>query len=171
MTTPEVKTLVGEYLAVLDEQARLQEAAVGRLKGMSAAMTSRDERALEILFKEADEAHDRLAQLDDRRRATGHRLAAALHCGSEDLTLKRLARELPAPEGRSVEACRRRLRTLVDDIRRQHLRTVAMLGECARLNRTLLAGLFTDAENTALYGAHGQRSPRRPADGLLDARS
>jgi hypothetical protein len=171
MTTPEVKTLVGEYLAVLEEETHLQEAAVGHLKGMSAAMTSRDERAMEILFKEAEEAHDHLAQLEDQRRATGNRLAAALHCRQEDLTLKRLALELPAPEGRAVETCRRRLQTLVGEIRRQHLRTVAMLGECARLNRTLLTGLFTDAGNTATYGACGKRSPRRPANYLLNARS
>jgi hypothetical protein len=171
MTTPEVKTLVGEYLAVLDEETHLQEAAVGHLKRMSAAMASRDEQALEGLFKEADEAHEQLAQAEVRRRATADRLAAALRCRGEGLTLKRLARELPAPEGQAVEGCRRRLQALAEETRRQHLRTVAMLGESARLNRALLTGLFADAGGTATYGASGKRSPRRPADHLLNARS
>jgi hypothetical protein len=171
MTTPEVKTLVGEYLAVLDEETHLQEAAVGHLKGMSDAVVSRNEQAMERLFKQADEVHDQFAQLETRRRTTGDHLAMALHCRREDLTLRRLARDLPKPEGQAVEGRRRRLRTLVGETRRQYLKTAALLGECARLNRALLAGLFPDAGNTPTYGASGRRSPRRPADYLLDARS
>jgi hypothetical protein len=170
MTTPEVKTLVGEYLAVLDEETRLQEAAVGHLKSLSAAVASRDEQTLESLLKEADAAHERLAQLEMRRRATADRLAAALRCRNENLTLKRLVRELPASEGQAVERRRRRLQTLVGEIRRQYLRTAAMLGECARLNRALLTGLFADVGSTATYGASG-KSPAWPGGGLLDVRS
>jgi hypothetical protein len=170
MTAPELKTLVGEYLAALEEQTQLQATAVGHLKGLSAAMASRNPQAMECLLKEADEAQQRLAQLEARRRTAGDRLAAVLRCRQEELTLKRLARDLPGPEGRAVEGCRRRLRSMIEEVRRNHLKAVAFLGECARLNRALLAGLFPDAGVAPTYGASG-RSPACSGGGLLDARS
>jgi hypothetical protein len=59
---------------------------------------------------------------------------------------------------------------MIEEVRRNHLKAVAFLGECARLNRALLAGLFPDAGVAPTYGASG-RSPACSGGGLLDARS
>jgi ABC-type transporter Mla subunit MlaD len=162
--------LVGEFLAVLDEQVRLLEAAVGHLAAFSDALAGRDDPALHRLVAEADAAQERFAAIEEKRRAVCGRLAAALLWRPDETTLARLAGVLPPVERQAVEERRRRIRSLAQEVRRRHLRTAALLVECARLNRALLLGLFPALETVRTYGAAGL-SPWRPGAGLLDTRS
>ena len=48
------------------------------------------------------------------------------------------------------------------------MRTVMLLGECARINRMLLEAMFPHSEGVVTYGAGGAE-PWQPDAGLVDA--
>lgn len=161
---------VSEFLGALDEAIRLQEAALGRLRGLPDAVMARDEDAVRRILAEADAASEQFAALAQAREVAKGRLAAAVACPPEEVTLSWLLGRVPAAEAEAIEARRRRIAALVGDIRRQHRRTAAFLGECAHLNHAFLTGLFPDMESVKTYGHRGRRGDRA-GTGLLDARS
>jgi hypothetical protein len=169
-TAAEIHTLVGEFLAVLDEAIRLQETAVDRLKGLCDAVTARNEAALRQIIDDAGMTSAKFAAVEHARQALSARLAAAVGCGLEEVTLSRLVRRVSAEDAQAIEERRRRITALGGDIRRQHRRTAAFVGECAHVNRAFLLGLFPEMESVKTYGHRGGHS-RGVGAGLLDARS
>jgi hypothetical protein len=169
-TAAELHVCVTEFVETIDESIRLQEAAAGQLKSMAEAVKTRDEAALRRILDEADATAEKSAMAAKVRTVAALRLAGALGCGPEEVTLTRLAHRVPAAEGEVLESRRRRLVTLQGELRRQHQYTAAFLGECAHLNRSLLLGLLPDTESVKTYGRRGGRQ-RGPRTGLLDARS
>jgi len=169
-TATEIHTRVSEFLGTLDACVRLQETALGRLQGLSDAVMARDEDAVRRTLDEAEAASERFAAIEQARELAKGRLAAAVECRPEEVTLSRLLRRVSAAEAEAIEGRRRRIAALVGDIRRQHRRTAAALSECAHLNHAFLTGLFPDMESVKTY-SHRGGSSRGTGAGLLDARS
>lgn len=171
LSSSHIQPLVHDFLAVLDEQIVLEEATVNHLKGLSEAILSRDDNGVQRLMDDAADTQERFSAVEARRRAAGRNLAQALHWTSEDTTLTRLVAEMPESELRqAVDERRRRLMGLVDEVRRQHLRTATILIESARINRAFLEALFPQTEGVKTYGSGGT-SANHPGAGLVDARS
>ncbi|MBM4017739.1 MAG: flagellar protein FlgN [Planctomycetes bacterium] len=168
VTPPE--PLLREFLAILDEEIGLQEAALRHLAALADAVAARQDGAVERLLAEADASHQRWTALGENRRAVRRRLAEALLCAPDEVTLSRLAGALPAPYGRAVADRRLRISAAAEQVRRQHLRTAVLVIEGARLSRSLLAGLAPGAAPPGTYGAAGRR-PWAPPGGLVDMRS
>lgn len=169
-TATDIHVRVSEFLETLDACVRLQETALGRLQGLSDAVMAGDEDVVRRTLDEAEAASEQFAALVQARELAKGRLAAAVECRPEEITLSRLLGRVPPAEAEAIEARRRRMAALVGDIRRQHRRTAAFLGECAHLNHAFLTGLFPDMESVKTYGHRGG-SARRAGAGLLDARS
>jgi len=168
LTAPQ--SLVRDLLTVLDDEIRLEEAAVGHLQGLAGAILSRDEREAERLMDEAAETQSEFEQVEEERQSLCEGLATALCRPRAEITLSGLVRDMPAPEAEAIHARRCRLQRLAGEVRRAHLRTAALLWQCAHLNRALLLGLFPQTESARTYEPGGT-APRRPDSGLVDARS
>jgi hypothetical protein len=159
-----------EFLAAMDETIRLQETAAGLMDRMVEAVKSRNENALRTVIAEAESVAGPAASAAKAREVAAARLAHALGCRPEDVTLRRLVEGLPAGEAATLRTQSRRIEASLDNLRRRHLYANAFLGECSHLNRAMLLGLLPDTESLKTYGRRG-RSTRGPRTGLLDARS
>jgi len=158
-----------DLLAALDDEIALEEVAAGLLKQLSDAVLASDRPLIEALVDRATDTHALFEAAESRRRGACRALAQSLGCPRDAVTLSRLARELPAAEGRALDDRRRRIESLVTQLRRQHIRTAVLLHECARVNHELLVRLFPQMESTTVYGAGGTAG-RRPGGSLVDAR-
>jgi hypothetical protein len=83
-TATEIHARVGEFLGTLDEAIRLQEAALGCLRGLSDAVMTRDEDAVRRILAEAGAASEQFAALAQAREVAKVRLAAAVGCPPEE---------------------------------------------------------------------------------------
>jgi hypothetical protein len=166
----DMSDLVRDLLAVLDEEIALEEAATTQLEGLSDAVFGRDRSVIEDLVDQSMDTHARFAAAELRRQGLCEAISAALGWPAGRLTMTRLVRELPGEAGRALDERRRRLDTLVNRVRRQHIRTAVHLQECARVNQMLLVRLFPQMESTTVYGSGGESHPRRGGS-LVDARS
>jgi flagellar biosynthesis/type III secretory pathway chaperone len=160
--------LTNDLLAVLDEEIGLETAAAAHLGGLSEAVIARDRGLIDTLSDRAMETHALFEVAEVRRTAAMAALAAALGCSRGHVTLRRLVRELPGEEGRALDDRRRRIESLVNQVRRQHLHTAVLLHECARVNHELLVQLFPQMDSTNVYGSN--RTVKRPGGSLVDAR-
>jgi hypothetical protein len=166
----DAQCLVKDLLVVLDEEIRLEEAAVGHLRGLAGAVLARDEGRAERLMAEAGDTQAGFEEVESRRHALCEGLASALGRPRAEVTLRRLVREMPAPEAEAIDARRRQLERLAGEVRRQYLRTAALVWHSVHLNRALLLGLFPQMESARTYESGGTAQPQ-PGGGLVDARS
>jgi len=156
-------------LETLDEAIARQEEVLSQLEAIAEAVGRLDESALCEQLENLDAMASRLAEAGRRRHRARARLAEALGRGVAEVTLGRLARELPAPQAARIRPRRARLRDLGEAVRRQHLRTAILLGEAARITRSLLSALVPQADPPRTYGTDGNRD-RAAGRAVLDAR-
>ncbi|KPJ76035.1 MAG: hypothetical protein AMS14_02645 [Planctomycetes bacterium DG_20] len=161
--------LVDELLAVLDETIDLQRETLEQLRALSKAILARDDKTLGQRMDDLGRTPPRLDAVARRRNALRSRLARALGCPVGEMTLERLAREVPEPQAAAVRLRRARLRDLAEAVRMQHLETAVLVAEVARVNRSLLLGLCPGAGETGTYRTDGT-ALWQPGHGLLDAR-
>jgi len=152
----ELSDKVDELLAVLDEDERRMELVLSRLDELRSLVIRRDEKGLgELLGNIAGEA-SRFSAVEARRYTLRKDLAGILGCGFEQATLSRLEQVVPEPQRAELAACKARLRTLAEQVRREYLKTKMLLSDCARFNGALLRGLLgLSAEGAVTYGCDG----------------
>jgi len=166
---PAIAAPLDDLIAALDETVALQEEVLGHLDTAARAVGRLDDEALAAMVHDLDRMPARLEEAERRRHRARVRLAEALGRPVGDVTLGRLARELPGPQADRVGRRRARLRDLADAVRCAHLRTAVFVGEAARVSRSLLAALVPTVAGARTYGTDG--SPERPSGrAVLDAR-
>lgn len=166
--TPPAETLEA-FLAALDEAVALQETVLAQLDEMGEAVGRLDEPALREAMGRADAMPARLEEAAVRRHEARVRLAEALGRPVAEVTLGRLVRDLPEPQAGRIRRRRERLCDLAEAVRRAHLRSAVLLGEAARINRSLLAALAPGVDGPETYTTDGSRDPAT-AQAMLDAR-
>ncbi|MFO8012991.1 MAG: hypothetical protein R6X20_06755 [Phycisphaerae bacterium] len=157
------------FVEVLDEAIGFQETAVDHLERLAEAVVRLDESALREQMARLDAMPARLADAAGRRHRARVRLAEALGRPVTEVTLGRLAGDLPEPQASRIRLRRDRLRDLGEAVRRQHLRCAVRLGVAARINRSLLAAMAPGADAPQTYATDGSRNPAA-AQAVLDAR-
>ena len=184
--TGEFEKLVDDLLSVLDEDIRLMETALSHLDGLRGLVIKRDESCLRALLETIESGRKFYVANESKRQEIRQGLAAMLGCSLEEMTLSKLlvSAELVSAKragaGRASATSRQiaiserktKLKALVDKLRREHLSTMMLLSECARLNKLLLLGIFgssderigvtyTAAGNTRWPAVGGEQSPPR----------
>jgi len=160
---------VEAFIGTLDEAVGLQEEVLAQLEAMAEAVGRLDESALRAQMVHLDPMPARLEEAGRRRHRARVQLAEALGRPVADVTLGRLARDLPEPQAGRIRRCRARLRDLGEAVRRRHLRTAVLLGQAARINQSLLAALVPETDRPRTYGTDGSRD-RSTGRAVLDAR-
>lgn len=171
MTAParDHEPLVDQLMALVDETIAFQEEAIVALRDLSAAVTARDEAALERLGETLRQAEARLGDIERRRDRLRAQLAVALAWTPHEVTLARLARHAGEPRAGALRQRRDRAIRVAGSLRGQHLKTATLLTEFVRAGRAILTGLLSQGGDARTYRTDGT-APWWPEQGLLDAR-
>jgi len=165
---PAMRQLLDGLASALDDEARLLELSRAQLAGLTQAALQRDEERLGQLLDEiqtAERFHETTERtISDVRRALADKLA----CSREQVTLGWLSEHLPQQERTAIQRRKDHIARLLEGLQKEHLETAMVLGECARVNRRLLEGLFPQASGTDTY-THDGHSRWRPDGGVIDA--
>ncbi len=151
---------------LLDEQARLLDVRRSQLSSLSGAIVDQDDRAVERLLRQIEQAQQLQARTDARLASARRALAGRAGIEPDELRLGWLAQHLPGEQGERIARARQRIIDLAEALQHEHMRTVLLLSECMRINRQLLESLLPGGGVTT-YGAGGS-SWYRSGAGLVD---
>lgn len=158
LKSEEFEKLVDDLLSVLDEDIRLVEKALSRLDEIRGFVIKRDEVSLRGLLKDIEGDRGYYVANESKRQQVRDELAAALGCSAEAVNLSKLERaqlRMPPEKRTALSEKKTKLKTLVEKLKTEHLRTAMLLSECVRLNRLLLKGIFGFDSQAVTYGADG----------------
>jgi hypothetical protein len=167
---PITPTQIHSLEGLLDEEAALLVLRHSQLGSLCAAIVERDESAVERILDQIEQAQELQTIGDQKVAALRDELACRLGVQARALRLSALIERLPAWCQAGMLTRRRRVLDLAERFRVQHMRTVMLLSECARINRLLLEGLFPRCQAVTTYGADGSQNWRVDA-GLVDTES
>ncbi len=168
-TDSELRPLVQQLIAAADEAIEIQGGVLAELKALLDAAKARDEEALAGLMGRIGETQASLVAAEQRRHGVRSRLAAALGCMPQEVTVERLAPRLATDQAEALRRRRDDLRLVAETVRDQHLKTATFISEFTRVNRALLEGLMPGGQEARTYGTDG-KAAWQLAEGLFDAR-
>jgi hypothetical protein len=150
-TTIEVEDKVDELLLCLDKDIEYVRASLSRFNELRSLVVKRDEASLGRLLEGIQTESDSHRSQETRRRSIRGKLAIALGCAPEQVTLSGL--EVFLPEGQKAQIAERKaeLKALIKELRREHLSTALLLSECARFNRLLLKSVLNFGKTGTVY--------------------
>ena len=78
-------------------------------------------------------------------------LGEMLGCDPGQMTLSALQAHLPKTKRAQVAQMKARLRSLIEEFKKEHLSTALLLSDCARFNNLLLKGIFEIGNTGTVY--------------------
>ncbi len=161
-----IESKVDQLLGVLDEDIRYIHDGLLQLNELRSAVIKRDDAALNRLLSTIRAKADSYAANESNRQALRKDLANALGCNVEQMTLTKLASRLPIEKKAQVASKKVELKTLINELKKEHLSTSMLLSECARFNNLLLRSIFDLGKTgTVTYRANG--AANRQMDGTF----
>jgi len=133
---------VEELLACLELDIGHIEESLSRLNELRNLVIKRDDTALGRLLESIRAGSDAYRSNELKRQSIRQELADAVGCDVKQMTLSSLQAHLPTVKWNQVARAKAKLRTLVLDLRKEHLTTGLLLAECARFNNALLRSVF-----------------------------
>jgi flagellar biosynthesis/type III secretory pathway chaperone len=165
--SPTIAERAGALAELLDEEIALLDLRRSQLSSLCAAIIDRDEDAVERLLDQIERAQELQSATDQKLDSLRRELAARLACEGERMKLSALIASIDEPQRGQLAARRQRIIELAERLQLEHMRTVVLLTECARINRLLLEGLLPGSEGVTTYRADGADAWQADA-GLVD---
>ncbi|MHC4572543.1 MAG: flagellar export chaperone FlgN [Planctomycetota bacterium] len=151
-----IEDKVDELLAVLDTDVRHIQESLSRLNELRSLVIKRDDEALGKLLERIRGDSDGYTANGARRNSIRSELATALGCSLEQVTLASLETALPKEKIDQVKQTRARLKSLTEELKKEHASTALLLSECARFNSLLLNSILGLGQTGVLtYGSDG----------------
>jgi len=158
-TTIAIEDKVSKLLAVLDKDIRHIQDSLSCLNEMRSLVVKRDDVTLGKLLESIQAESDSYTSNESQRQSIRKELANAFGCNLEQMTLSKLEASLPKGEKAQVTKRKARLRTLIKELKKEHLSTALLLSECARFNNLLLKSIFDFRRTgTVIYNSNGSTS-------------
>ena len=167
-TNPAADQLTEELAALLEEEAELLHLRLRQMVRLSDAIVGRGDEDMQPVLDEMEQTQRRQEATDLKLQAVRNAFSSALGERGAALKLSELIDRLPPRQAAALDYRRQQIILLAERLRGQHLQTVVLLAECARVNRRLMEGLFPSGESLTTYG-RGGRDAWRPGAGLVDA--
>ena len=142
---------VDDLLACLDKDVRRMEESLSQLNELRTLVIKRDDAALGKLLESIQAESDRHRSNELNRQSIREELAGDLGCDLKQMTLSALEASLPGAKKDRVTRMKAKLRSLVEELRKEHLSTALLLSECTRFNNLLLKSIFEFARTGAVY--------------------
>ncbi len=167
--TPNLAQLIAAFVAGMNEEKELLELKGAHLEALSTAILTRDDESLPEVMRQMEQAQILQDATDQKLLIIRNEIANVLAWPLELVTATKLATQLTGPDKANVEQSRQKIIEIAGQVRRQHLETVLLLSECAKINRMLLEGMFgKQAQPLQTYGRSGHNT-WRPETGVVDA--
>jgi hypothetical protein len=154
-----IEDIADELLIVLDRDIRHVDESLLRLNELRSLVIRRDDAALGGLLERIRAESDSYVVNESQRRSIREELATGLGCASEQMTLSRLEAALSTEKKAQVTQRKTRLRSVIAELKKEHLSTALLLSECARFNTLLLKSIFDLGRTDAIiYSSDGKTS-------------
>jgi len=156
--TTSIEDKVDELLLVLDEDIRHIRQSLSRLNELRSLVIKRDDASLGKLLEFIRSESEGYRKHELHRRSIRKELAGALGCGLGQITLSKLETSTSLPQGKKDQVTEKKakLKSLIKELKKEHLSTALLLSDCARFNRMLLKGVFNFGKTrTVYYGSNG----------------
>jgi hypothetical protein len=150
-TAIEIEDKVDELLAFLDEDSRHIQESLLKLNELRSLVIKRDNTALGKLLESIQTESDSYRSHELKRQSIRKDLANSLGCNLEQMTLSRLEANLPKEKKDQVTLRKTKLKSLINELKKEHLSTTLLLSECARFNNMLLKSIFDLGKTDVVY--------------------
>jgi len=160
-TATEIDDKVDELLVCLNEDSRHIEQSLSRLNELRRFVIKRDDTGLGRLLESIQAESGRYRSHELKRQSIRGELARTLGCSLEQMTLSALEAILPEAKRARVSQMRATLRTLIEELKKEHLSTALLLSECARFNNLLLKSIFDLGQTGTVYYNSNGRTKRQ----------
>ncbi len=147
---------IDELLAVLDKDIEHIKKSLLRLNELRSLVVKRDDVSLGKLLESIQTESDSYSANELERQSIREKLATALDCNVEQMTLSQLEEILQGEKKAQVAKRKAALRSLTKELKKEHLCTALLLSDCARFNRVLLKSIFDPGKTEAItYSSDG----------------
>jgi 5-methylthioribose kinase len=151
VTEVAIQNKVDELLAVLDKDIQHIQDSLSWLNELRSLVIKRDDAALSKLLESIRTEAANYAATELERRSIREDLANALGSKPEQMTLSALETILPEENKAQVAEIKTKLKSLIKELRREHLSTALLLTDCTRFNNQLLRALFDLGKRGTVY--------------------
>jgi len=146
-----IEDKVDELLAFLDRDIQHIQESLLKLNELRRLVIKRDDAALGKLLESIEAEADSYRRHELNRQSIRKELANALGCNIEQMTLSTLETSLPKGKKAQVTQRKAKLRSLIKELKKEHLSTALLLSECARFNKLLLKSIFDVGKTEVVY--------------------
>ena len=146
-----IEDKVDELLVFLDRDIQHIQESLLKLNELRRLVIKRDDAALGKLLESIQAEADSYRNHELNRQPIRKELANALGCNVEQMTLSTLEASLPKGKKAQVTQRKAKLRSLIKELKKEHLSTALLLSECARLNKLLLKSIFDIGKTEVVY--------------------
>jgi hypothetical protein len=157
-----MKTVIGienkidDLLSVLKKDVEHVRQSLLWLTELRGLVVKRDEDGLRELLECIQKKSGGYSANESRRQLLRKELAKDLGCGVKEVTLFRLEEESPVEKREQVSTIKIELKSLTEELKREHLSTTMLLSDCARFNSLLLRTMLNVGRTEAItYSANG----------------
>lgn len=151
MNVSRTEEKVDELLVCLEQDAQHVQESLSQLNELRRLVIKRDDVALGKLLENIHAGSNRYRTQESQRQSIRKDLAAVLGCDVGQLTLSVLEKSLSGAKTDQVSQMKTRLKSLIQELRKEYLSTVLLLSECSRLNDMLLRSIFDFGGTGDLY--------------------
>jgi len=149
-----IAVLTEKFLEVIDSDITHLEMAKSAMDHLKASVIKRNEEQLKKILAIVQTALDAYANVEKQREVIRIELAKCMNCDLDQMTMDKLKEYISLDQAQEVTKKQEILRTLVQDIKKDHMLTVMLLQECTRLNNKMLAGILGDRKELT-YNSNG----------------
>ena len=155
---------VKALLVVLDNDIRHMQTVLQQLDQLRSLLIKRDDAGLEQLLVDLTSQAEVYAVNEQRRQTLRQALAEQGQCDIGKVTLSWLARSVPDSQRSDVLERQRKLKSLIDKLKRECALTSMLVVDCARFNQSLVRLFFGQSGRGGIsYGANGAAVRRTDA--------
>ena len=165
--TFEIENKVNDLLGVLDTDIKHIQESLSWLNELRGLVIKRDEKAMSELIENIQEESGNYVSNESRRNSIRKALAEALGLEVKEMTLTMLEDVLEDDNRIKVSHCKEQLKTLVEKLKTEHLRTSMLLSDCSRFNSLLLQSILNlgNTGEAVTYNSNG--ATRRHNENVL----
>ena len=151
-----IEEKVDQLLACLEKDGRHIERNLSQLNELRRLVIKRDEPALAGLLESIRAESESYRTHESERQSIRRELGDMLGCELRQMTLSTLQAHLPKAKRAQVAQAKARLRSLIEEYKKEHLSTALLLSDCARFNNLLLKSIFEIGNTgTVYYNSNG----------------
>ncbi len=165
-TAVEIEDKVDELLAALDKDSQHIQESLLKLNELRSLVVKRDDAALGRLLESIQAESGSYRSHELKRQSIRKDLADALGCNLEQMTLSSIEASLPEEKKAQVTRMKAKLKSLIMELKKEHLSTALLLSECTRFNNLLLKSIFDLGKSDVVY-YNSNGATRRQTDTSL----